>query len=41
VAFPDFEEREEAYVDDVFAVGEDEEDLLIIDIVSRQFKDVL
>ncbi len=41
VAFPDFEERVEAYGDDVVAVEEDEEDLLIIDVVMRQFEDVL
>jgi hypothetical protein len=29
VAFPDFEEREEAYVNDMVALGEDEEDLHI------------
>ncbi len=40
VAFPDFKERVEAYVDDVVAVGEDEEDLLIIDVIMRQFEDV-
>ncbi len=33
VAFPDFEERVEAYVDDVVVVGEDEADLLIIDVI--------
>jgi hypothetical protein len=38
VAFPDFEERVEAYVDDVVVVGEDEEDLLIIDAVCRHFR---
>jgi hypothetical protein len=36
VAFPDLEERVEAYGDDVVAVGEDEEDLLIIDVVMRR-----
>jgi hypothetical protein len=38
VAFPDFEERVEAYVDDVVVVGEDEADLLIIDVICRQFE---
>jgi hypothetical protein len=38
VAFPDFEERVEAYVDDVVVVGEDEADLLIINVISRQFE---
>jgi hypothetical protein len=38
VAFPDFKERVEAYVDDVVVVGEDEADLLIIDFICRQFE---
>jgi hypothetical protein len=38
VAFPDFEERVEAYVDDVVVVGEDENDLLIVDAICRQFE---
>jgi hypothetical protein len=38
VAFPDFEERVEAYVGDVVVVGEDENDLLIVDAVCRQFE---
>ncbi len=40
VALTDFKERVEAYVDDVVAVGEDEEDLLIIDVITRQFEDM-
>jgi hypothetical protein len=39
VAFPDFEERVEAYVDDVVTLGEDEDDLLNIDVVTRQFEE--
>ncbi len=31
-------ERVEAYVDDVVVVGEDQDDLLIIAIVCRQFE---
>ncbi len=38
VSFPGFEERMEAYVDDVVAVGEDETDLLIIGSICRQFE---
>jgi hypothetical protein len=38
VAFLDFEEKVEAYVDYVVVVGEDEEDLIIIDIITRQFE---
>jgi hypothetical protein len=38
VAFPDFEERVEANVDDVVVVGKDEGDLLIVDIICRQFE---
>jgi hypothetical protein len=38
VAFLDFKERVEAYVDDVVVVGEDEDDLLIILIICRQFE---
>jgi hypothetical protein len=37
VVFPDFEEKVEAYVDDVVAVGEHEEDLITIDVITRQF----
>ncbi len=40
MAFPDFKERVEAYVDDGVALGEDEDDLLTIDTVTRQFKDL-
>jgi hypothetical protein len=40
VSFPDFQERVEAYVDDVVAVGEDESDLLIIDTICRQFEEM-
>jgi hypothetical protein len=40
VAFPDFEERVEAYVDDVVTLGEDENDLLTIDTITRQFEDL-
>ncbi len=38
VAFPDFDERVEAYVDNVVVVGEDENDLLIVDAIFRQFE---
>ncbi len=38
VAFPDFEERVEAYVDDVVVVGGDEDDLLVIDVICGQFE---
>ncbi len=38
MSFPDFEERVEAYVDDVVAVGEDGNDLVIINVVCRQFE---
>jgi hypothetical protein len=40
VSFPDFEERVETYVDNVVAVGEDESDLLIIDVICRQFEEM-
>jgi hypothetical protein len=36
VAFPDFEDRVEVYVDDVVVVEED--DLLVIDVICRQFE---
>ncbi len=36
VAFPDFEERVETHVDDV--VGEDNNDLLVINEICRQFE---
>ncbi len=38
MAIPDFEERVEAYMDDVVAVGEDDNDLIIIDVICRQFE---
>ncbi len=38
VSFPDFEERVEAYVNNMVAVGEDETDLLIIDSICRQLE---
>jgi hypothetical protein len=40
VAFPDFEERMEAYVDDVVVVGEDEDDLLVVDVICRHFESI-
>ncbi len=40
VNYPDFEERVEAYVDDVVTVGEDERDLHIINAVCTQFEAV-
>ncbi len=38
VTFPDFEERVEAYVDDLVVVGEDDDDLLIINVICRQLR---